>query len=247
MSHVFSKSPIIRVRQTLSTNAHLLQLSNVEDLTEGTLVVTDHQTQGRGHGDNSWESEPGANLTFSIILYPLSVEASRQFILSKAISLAVCDFVSQFVPEVSVKWPNDVYVGERKITGILIENFVGGAYLTKTIAGIGLNINQENFMSNAPNPVSLRQLTGKTYPLENCLQDLHTHIAVRYQMITENAGKLDADYLRHLYRFGRLSRFSAGGILFDATITGVNDCGMLEMTTDDGKRKTFGFKEVIFI
>ena len=245
MNHVFSKSRIICVQQTASTNSHLLQLSNVENLAEGTIVVTDQQTQGRGHGDNSWESEPGANLTFSIILYPISSVCA--FVLSKAISLAVYDFVSQYVPDVSVKWPNDVYVGERKIAGILIENFFEGPWLTKSIVGIGLNINQESFLSDAPNPVSLRQLTGKTYPLENCLQDLHAHIAVRYRMITENADKLNSDYLQNLYRFGQLNRFSVDDILFDATITGVNEYGMLEITTVDGKRKTFGLKEIVFM
>ena len=245
MNHVFSKSQIIRVAKTDSTNACLLQLSNEKVLASGTVVVTDHQTQGRGQGDNSWESEPGANLTFSIILYPFpSVHA---FVLSKAISLAVCDFVSRFVSDVSIKWPNDVYVGERKIAGILIENFFEGIWLTKSVAGIGLNINQKHFVSDAPNPVSLRQLTGKTYPLEKCLQTLHADIAARYQMITENADKLNADYLQRLYRFRRLSRFSAGGILFDAIITGVNDDGMLEMKTEDGECKTFGFKEVVFV
>jgi BirA family biotin operon repressor/biotin-[acetyl-CoA-carboxylase] ligase len=241
-----SVNQIIRIQQTASTSEYLLQLSHAENLAEGTVVVADHQTQGRGQGNNSWESEPGANLTFSIILYPESVKASRQFILSKALSLAVYDFVSRFVPDASVKWPNDVYAGGRKITGMLIENFIEGAYISKTIAGIGVNINQERFMSDAPNPVSLRQLTGKTYRLEECLQELHTHIADRYRMITETPDKLDADYLHHLYRFGRLSRFSANELPFEATITGVNRYGMLEMTTRDGKRKVFGFKEVVF-
>jgi len=245
MNQIFPNFQIIRVPQTDSTNAHLLQLSNEKDLAKGTVVVTGHQTQGRGHGGNAWESEPGANLTFSVILYPFpSVHA---FVLSKAISLAVYDFVSLFVSDVSVKWPNDVYVGEQKIAGILIENFFEGTWLTKSIAGIGLNINQEQFFSDAPNPVSLRQLTGKTYLLENCLHDLLAHIAARYKMITEDAAKLSVDYLQCLYRFGRLSRFSAGGILFDAIITGVNDDGMLEITTDNEERKTFGFKEVVFI
>ena len=245
MNLVFPDSEIIRVRQTASTNSHLLQLSNVEKLAEGTIVATDHQTQGRGQAGNSWESEPGANLTFSIVLYPTSVKAERQFILSKAISLAVYDFVSDFVPVgVSVKWPNDVYVGEQKIAGILIENFVEGAYLTKTIAGIGVNINQERFLSDAPNPVSLRHLTGKIYPLENCLQILHNHIIARYRMMTSDPNQLDSDYLQHLYRFGKSSRFSAGGVSFNAVITGVNRYGMIEMTTETGERKVFGFKEV---
>ena len=247
MKPVFQKSKIIRVEQTTSTNWRLLQLSNAEKLAEGTIVVTDRQTQGRGQGNNAWESEPGANLTFSILLYPLSVNPSRQFILSKAVSLAVYDFVSQHVSDVAVKWPNDVYVGNQKIAGILIENFIIGDCMTKTIAGVGLNINQKHFMSDAPNPVSLRQLTGKTYRLENCLQALHEHISIRYRMMTGDAEKLNSDYLKRLYRYEKICRYSANGDFFDAAITGVNDDGMLEMTTVSGEQKTFGFKEVEFI
>ena len=247
MKHVFPKSQIIRIRQTTSTNWHLLQLSNEEKLAEGTIVVTDHQTQGRGQGNNSWESEPGANLTFSILLYPLSVNASQQFILSKVVSLAVYDFVSQHVSGVTVKWPNDVYVAEKKIAGILIENFIIGGCITKTIAGVGLNINQKRFFSDAPNPVSLQQLTGKTCQLENCLQSLHEHIAARYRMMTENTEKLNSDYLNRLYHYGKLCRYSANGVIFDATISGVNNDGMLEMITASREYKVFGFKEVEFI
>ena len=245
-NHIFPNRQIIRVRQTTSTNCYLLQLSNTEKLAEGTVVVTDTQTQGRGQGDHSWESEPGKNLTFSIILYPASVKASGQFILSKAISLAVYDFVSQYVPDVSVKWPNDVYVGNQKITGMLIENFIGGEYLTKSIAGIGVNINQKRFMSDAPNPVSLCQLTGQTYPLNHCLEELCACIARRYRMMTDTPEQLNSEYLQHLYRFGKLCRYSAGGTFFDAAITGINHYGMLEMTTTDGECKVFGFKEVRF-
>jgi len=243
----FPDFQIIRIPQTISTNTLLLKLSNEKDLTEGTVVVTDHQIQGRGQAGNTWESEPGANLTFSMILYPVSVMASGQFILSKAISLAVFDFISEIIPDgASIKWPNDVYVGDQKITGILIENFVEGDYLTKTISGIGLNINQKCFLSDAPNPISLRQLTGKTYSLENCLQTLHDRISIRYRMMTEDTKKLNSDYLQHLYRFGKLYRYSADGIFFYATITGVNHYGMLEMTTATGERKAFGFKEITF-
>jgi len=241
------KCQIIRIPQTESTNDFLMHLSNVKNLPEATVVVTDHQTQGRGIAGNSWESEPEANLTFSILLYPISVRASRQFVLSKAVSLAVYDFVSQFVPDVSIKWPNDVYVDHRKIAGILIENFVGGEFLNKSIAGIGLNINQKQFISDAPNPVSLRQITGETYSLLNCLHDLLTHFEARYRMISENIDRLHSDYLQHLYRFGQISRFSANGSFFEATITGINDYGILEVTTSEGERKTFGFKEISFV
>ena len=246
MKSIFSDRQIIRLSKTDSTNRYLQELLDADKPAEGTIVVTDHQTKGRGQGSNRWESEPGANLTFSIILYPTFIESSRQFILSKAISLAVRDFISQYVPDVTVKWPNDVYVGEKKITGILIENFFSDSYLSKTIAGIGVNINQMQFVSDAPNPVSLRQLTGKTYSLESCLKELQECIAARYRMTAENADQLNSDYLRHLYRFGKTSRFRANETLFDAIITGVNDYGMLEMTTLCGEQKVFGFKEVNF-
>ena len=238
------KIKIIRLEETGSTNNYLIEMSNEGNLAEGSVVVTDNQRQGRGQSGNSWESEAGANLTFSIIFYPVAVKVAEQFVLSKAISLAVYDFLSKYVPDVSVKWPNDVYVGDRKITGILIENFISGEYLNKSVAGIGVNINQEHFISDAPNPVSLRQLTGKIYPLDNCLLSLLTHITNRYQMITNDRNKLDTDYLEHLYLRGKESRFNANGVFFDATITGVNKYGMIEMTTKNGECKSFGFKEV---
>ena len=245
LSVIFPDCKIIRVEQTTSTNCHLLRLSEKEQLPEGSIVVTDNQTCGRGVGGNSWESQQGANLNLSIILYPTSVKASEQFILSKAISLAVYDFLSKHLTSgVSVKWPNDVYVAEKKITGILIENFICGECVTKTIAGIGININQERFVSEAPNPVSLKQLTGKTYNLEKCLQTLHSCIAERYRIIMKDADSINSDYLQHLYRFGEPHQYIANGKVFEAVITGVNHYGMLEMTTTNGENRVFGFKEV---
>lgn len=246
MNPIFPNHQIIRLEQTTSTNEYMLQVSAKENVPEGSVVIADSQTQGRGQGNNSWESKPNQNLTFSIILYPSTVKGSRQFLISKLISLAVYDFVSQLVPNVCIKWPNDVYVGDKKITGILIENFIEGPYLTKSIAGIGLNVNQENFSNHISNPVSLRQLTGKTYHLEFCFEELHRCIANRYQMVHEQENQLHTDYLQHMYRRGILSRFSVDGKYFDATIVGVNKYGMIEMTTLNGEQKTFGFKEVVF-
>ena len=247
MNNSFSDFQKIHIQQTTSTNCHLLELSIKERLPEGSVVVTDNQTHGRGHSGNAWESESGSNLTFSIILYPLSIKASGQFILSKAISLAVYDFISEIISNVvTVKWPNDVYVNDKKISGILIENFLEGEYLTKSIVGIGVNINQKKFVSNAPNPVSLRQLTEKTYALDDCLKTLHTFIMDRYRMMQEEVNKLNLDYLQNLYRFGRLSRYNAGRISFDAVISGIDHYGLLELTTATGERKTFGFKEIDF-
>ncbi|GHT22476.1 biotin--[acetyl-CoA-carboxylase] ligase [Bacteroidia bacterium] len=239
---------IIRLEQVDSTNRQLLQLSAQAPLEEGAVLLADFQTQGRGQGCNTWESDAGKNLTFSILFYPTFLRASEQFILSKAVSLAVCDFISRYVDGVSVKWPNDVYVDEQKITGILLENFVEGQYLKKTIAGIGVNINQEHFSGNAPNPVSLFQLTGKRFNLEKCLTEALQAINARYQQIVEgNTAALHDDYLRHLYCFGEWKPFTADGKPFEARITGVNPVGMLEMITRDHQLRTFGFKEVEFV
>ncbi len=242
----FPNRQIIKVDETTSTKSCLADLSINTKLPEGSVVLTNTQTQGRGLGENSWESEPGKNLTFSIILYPSFVKAENQFVLSKVISLGVCDFIRNYVAGTSVKWPNDVYVADKKITGILIENYMEGAFLTKTIAGIGININQEQFFSHAPNPVSLHQLTGEYYDLNICLEETVNHIATRYQMLKEQSRLLDADYLKYMYRFGKTGKFRSEEGSFEAAITGINRFGMLELTTTDQVKKTFGFKEVSF-
>jgi BirA family biotin operon repressor/biotin-[acetyl-CoA-carboxylase] ligase len=247
MDDFFPGARKIYVEQTSSTNSYMLQLSATDRLPEGSVAVTGYQSHGRGQGDHFWESEPRKNLIFSMVLYPASVKGADQFRLSLAVSLAVYDFVSQHVENVSVKWPNDVYVGDKKIAGILIENFIEGNCLNKSITGIGVNINQEIFASNAPNPVSLRQLTGNEYDLNVCLDRLTGCIAARYRMMqASRIRRLHTDYLQHLYRFGQPGRFRAGGRSFEAVITGINRYGMLEMITADREQKTFGFGEVRF-
>ncbi len=245
-SLIFPDHRTIRLEQSESTNLDMLQLSRKERLPEGSVVIAVNQTHGRGLGENVWESEPGANLTFSILVYPTFVKGATQFLLSKMISLAVRDFLSRQVTGVSVKWPNDVYVGNKKIAGILIENFIEGLYLTKSIIGIGVNINQKQFVGDAPNPVSLWQLTGKSYGTDDCLYELIECIAWRYQMLQKNITLLNDYYLQNMYQVGEMHRYRADGIIFEARITGVNKYGMLEMITSENQRRTFGFKEVVF-
>ncbi|MDR2038530.1 MAG: biotin--[acetyl-CoA-carboxylase] ligase [Bacteroidales bacterium] len=244
---VFPHRTMIKVEKADSSNPYLLQLSGEKKLPEGTVAIVHEQTHGRGIGENMWESEPGKNLTFSIILYPVFLKGTLQFGLSKVISLAVYDFISQYVPDASVKWPNDVYIGDKKITGILIENFIEGAYLTKSVAGIGININQEKFTGNAPNPVSLKQITGKTFDLDTAMDQVLECIAFRYHQLKEDTNCLSADYLKQMYRFNHLSLFSAENKTFKARITGVNKYGMLETISTENERKTFGFKEVEYL
>jgi len=125
------------------------------------LVTADFQTAGRGQAGNSWESEAGKNLLFGLLFHPREVEANRQFILSQAVALSICETLSDYAEDIRIKWPNDIYWKDRKICGMLIENTLVGRCIENCIIGAGININQQTFCSDAPNPVSLRQITGK--------------------------------------------------------------------------------------
>ena len=145
-----------------STNTELARLAD-EGAPHGTVAIAECQTAGRGQRGNTWESAPGENVTMSVLLHPDGIEPRRQFAISEAVALGVAETLDIYLPagmRAEVKWPNDIYVGNRKICGILIENRITSTTIERAIAGIGLNVNQELFVSDAPNPVSLRQLTG---------------------------------------------------------------------------------------
>jgi BirA family biotin operon repressor/biotin-[acetyl-CoA-carboxylase] ligase len=190
-------STIVHLDTADSTNNYAVRELLTKSLNEGTVFVADCQNKGRGQGQSSWESAKGLNLTFSIVLYPKSIEIQRQFTISKSISLGVLDFLSGFTSGLSVKWPNDIYAGDRKIAGILIETAISAGKFTRAIVGIGLNINQELFISDAPNPVSLKNLTGQTYTLPVMLNVLCKKLDHRYfQLAGGNPGVVDQDYER---------------------------------------------------
>ena len=154
---IFTKE---HLAETDSTNTYLQQLDADRHLPEGYIAYTDTQRAGRGQRGNSWESQPGKNLTFSLLLRPEHIPANQQFLLSQAVSLAATDVLNRYASGFSIKWPNDIYWEDKKIAGILIENVLSGSTFARSIVGIGLNINQERFISDAPNPVSLFQITG---------------------------------------------------------------------------------------
>ena len=152
--------PIINLDETDSTNRYLAQLCDREPVSEYTTVRADYQTAGKGQRGNTWESERGKNLLFSFVLYPTFLEARRQFLLSQLTALAVTEALELWTDNIRIKWPNDIYWKEKKICGLLIENELSAEGIARSIIGIGLNVNQEIFHSDAPNPVSLRQITG---------------------------------------------------------------------------------------
>ena len=231
-----------------STNTELAALKNPR---AGTVVAAREQTAGRGQRGNSWESEPGANLTFSQLFAPRELPVVRQFELSMLISLAVSDFADELLSHygsplrTKIKWPNDIYVGDRKLAGILIENRLTGRYIDRSIAGIGFNVNQTEFTSDAPNPVSIAQLIGQTIELEPLLIILAGKMADYVDNYNDNTQGLIRHYMERLYRGdGREYRFRrADGTEFSASITGVDPDGTLHLSDS---RKYF-FKEVVFV
>ena len=153
--------PTEKVKELSSTNDYLSEICKQGKTEEFYTVIAEKQTSGKGQRGNSWESEPGKNLTFSTVLYPTAIEANKQFHLSMLVSIAVIDALTDYTDGFSIKWPNDIYWHDKKICGILIENELEGKYLSQSIIGIGLNINQTIFLSSAPNPISLCQIIGK--------------------------------------------------------------------------------------
>lgn len=230
-----------------STNNYAAAQLLTKSLSEGFVVVANSQNVGRGQGQNTWESEPGKNLTFSVVLYPEFLEISKQFELSKVISLGVLDFLLPLDVKASVKWPNDIYLDDKKVAGILIENSIRGSKISSAIVGIGLNVNQQTFTSNAPNPVSLSQYTAKIYPLEETLNQLCACLDDRYQqLIQKDFGSIDNDYLMNLYRFGLWSDYSDQEGDFEGRILGVDKIGQLEIEKRSGEIVKYQFKEVVF-
>ena len=231
-----------------STNTVAAALIRDQAPAEGTVITAAYQDSGRGQQGNSWESEPGKNLLMSVILYPVMVSPADQFIISRFVSLAVHDLVAGHSPAARIKWPNDIYVGDDKIAGILIENSIMGDTLASTIAGIGLNVNQEIFRSGAPNPISIRQVTGRELDLAAVTGDLIAALDRRYDMVIRGeAATLEREYHKALYRAGEWHRFSDDAGEFEGMIEMVMPDGMLSVRKRDGVSRLYAFREIDYI
>jgi BirA family biotin operon repressor/biotin-[acetyl-CoA-carboxylase] ligase len=236
-----------RIHELGSTNNYAATQLLTKSLPEGFVFVADSQVGGRGQASTVWESEPNKNLTFSILLYPEFLEIRRQFELSKAVSLGVADFLREKTDHVTIKWPNDIYIGKGKVAGILIENSIRIDKISSCIVGIGLNINQRLFASNAPNPVSLSQITGKVYDLKELLDHLCLKIDARYrQLRNRDFRQIDEEYTEVLFQRCCWSSYSDENDVFEGKILGVDNIGRLMIETRAGKINKYHFKEVIF-
>lgn len=217
---------------------------------EGDVVIADRQTAGRGQRGHTWESAEGENLTFSLVLEPKFLPVNEQFLLSEVLALALVETLAEYGIEAKIKWTNDIYVGDKKIVGMLIENSLGGGMLARTIAGIGLNVNQEEFDPSLPNPTSMLRLTGKKFDREALLTHLHTNIMLHYEALRRGEKEmLQSRYRSTMYRLGEKHPYAlADGTIFEGIIRGVRPSGALQIEdTTTGSLHEFLFKQVEFI
>lgn len=237
---------IIYLPEISSTNTYLKELENKRELAEGTAVYTDFQTAGRGQKGNTWESERGKNLSFSIIIHPTHVEITKQFIISQLISLAIKEVLEEYTSDVSIKWPNDIYCGNKKMVGILIENELTEEGIANSILGVGININQVQFLSDAPNPISLKQLTKIEHDRLEILKKIQTLFVSLYNNSTSS--EISLAYKNALYRKSGFHKYATiDGDLFSAKIKDVEDEGFLVLELASGEKRSFAFKEVKYI
>jgi BirA family biotin operon repressor/biotin-[acetyl-CoA-carboxylase] ligase len=248
-SGLFIGRNLITLKEVDSTNTFLKDaLSKSTPLLDGTVIMADKQFAGRGQSGNSWHSEAGKNLTFSILLNPGFLPIERQFDLNIAISLALNDFLNKYLAgKAFIKWPNDSYVDNKKIGGILIENIVHGNSIKHAIIGIGINVNQEEFSGDLRNVTSLKQALHQDYNLMQLLGEICSFIEGRYlQLKAGNSDKLNDEYLRQLYLKDEWASFCFDKQIQSGKIHGITKIGQLIVETAEGLRY-FNNKEIEFI
>lgn len=237
-----------RYDQLDSTNAEALRLLTTNTRpAEGTVVLAYDQRAGRGQIGRRWHATPGLNLTLSVILYPKWLLAERQFWLNEAVSLAIASTVQECLPAgaaVRIKWPNDIYVGDRKICGILIQNGIQRQHLAYSVVGIGLNVNEVDFPADLPNPTSLALEAGRSFELARVAQRLYTYLESAYLRLRQ--GGEQRAYAQLLYRRGVPSYFRrADGSRFRGTIVQVDASGRLLVDSERG-REAFAMREISY-
>jgi len=243
----------LRVFDSLESTNKYCELLDFATVGEFTVVCARRQTAGIGQRGNSWHSAADMNLTFSLVLKPVFLGVEEQYALTKAVSLGVADCVEGLLPQgeaVRIKWPNDVYIGLRKVCGMLISNRVSGGRLSASIVGIGLNVNETEFPAWVPNPVSLKQVAGREVELMPLLRRVVDCIAVRYGELQDGGaarGRMDDEYLDRLLFRGEERPYLYKGTRIMGTIAGVNRFGHLELDVRGGGRLVCQLKELVFL
>lgn len=232
---------IIHLTNITSTNDYLLSLKSQENI----VAVSDYQTRGKGMGTNRWESEPGKNLLFSILIHPTWIPVNQQYLLSMAEAIALCDTLREVTDDITIKWPNDIYWKDKKISGTRIDVNLSGGILADMVIGTGINVNQTEFLSDAPNPVSLKQITGREHDREALLKDILKRFQPLQQMLKDGGTEeLVRLYHERLYRKEGMHGYKDANGTFMAAIDYVEPSGVLHLTLEDGTKREYMFKEV---
>lgn len=215
----------------------------------GDIIWAERQTAGRGQRGNKWLSPEGENLMFSLVLEPKFLPVGEQFLLSEAVALALVDTFAACGIDTRIKWTNDIYAGDKKLVGILIEHNYSGGTLARTIVGIGVNVNQTAFDPALPNPTSMAVAAGRRFDREEVLSTFVERFGIRYaQLESGEKERLQNDYRTRMYRLGEEHPFRfPDGTPTRAAIEGVRPSGELILLHDDGTRREYLFKEIEFV
>ena len=241
-----STTNVVRLETIGSTNDFLKTYTPSEG-EQMTVAVADFQTAGRGQGANCWESEAGKNLLFSVLLHPVEVPVACQFLLSEYGALSLREALTDYMGEgsITLKWPNDIYWNDKKLSGTLIETKLSGGRIKDCVFGVGLNVNQTEFKSDAPNPVSLCQILGKEVNREDLLQKIIASFERNYELIrSANYGAISAMYHEALYRSKGFYPYEDADGVFEGAIVEVEDDGHLILRDREGMIRSYEFKEI---
>jgi len=231
-----------------STNEEMNRLIVTEDLAEGTIIRAAYQLAGKGHAGNSWQSERGLNLLFSMLLKPDFLSPESAFHLSRITSLSLYEIIDNQCDGVSIKWPNDMLVGDKKMAGILIENMIVSNTISHSILGIGVNVNQAIFDPSIPAPTSLKIEKGCHIDMNSLLDAFRSSMERWYNtLITGNERMIMESYNQRLYQLGVAAYYRSAAGEFTAIIRDVLPSGELVLESGKGDILTFGFKEVEYL
>ena len=231
-----------------STNAYLQRQQSEDDICN-CVVSADEQTAGKGMGSNSWESEVGKNLTFSLALDMGFLPAERQFLLSEAVPLGIIEVLDDILPseKLSIKWPNDIFYESRKLAGILINSTIKANMMDVSIIGIGLNVNQMQFQNWPTHPISMKMITDQTYELQPLLKQIAERILLKVEQLKADPTSIEQEYLERLFRYRTWADYEVGEKVLRLLMTGIDQFGRLQLVDEQQKSYCFEIKEIKFV
>jgi len=233
---------VIRLESVDSTNNYTANRARGNDLRHGTVILAVEQTAGKGQMGAVWQSNAGENCTFSVFLDNVNMSVERQFLLTKIVCLSLIDTLRNYGLNPAIKWPNDIYVGDRKIAGVLIENIVQGKTIVRSIVGVGLNVNQRDF--GRLSATSLRLEKKTSFSIDEVLFAFIA--AFNKRLIHLNDPLLDAEYHGLMYWLNETRTFSGNNEVFEGKIKGINEKGEL-LIERSGEIQSFHLKSIRFI